>query len=63
MHKKTKRGDLLELTTQARAIRAAYLREWRKRNRDKQREYERRYWERKANDVLQQEKERDCATD
>lgn len=53
----------MELTTQARAIRAAYLREWRKRNRDKQREYERRYWERKANDVQQQEKERDCATD
>ena len=36
------------LTDEARAARAAYMREWRKRNPEKVAEANRRYWERKA---------------
>ena len=36
------------MTDEARAKRAAYMRQWRKRNPDKVRESNRRYWERKA---------------
>lgn len=43
-----------KMTEAARAARAAYLREWRKRNPDKQREYTRRSWERKAEQIQQQ---------
>ncbi|OUO13139.1 hypothetical protein B5F94_10740 [Flavonifractor sp. An4] len=37
-----------QLDEQARAARAAYFREWRKKNPDKVRESNRRYWERRA---------------
>lgn len=36
------------MTAQARAARAEYMREWRKRNPEKQREYDARKWERIA---------------
>lgn len=36
------------LSDEAREIRNAYLREWRKKNREKCAEYRRRYWEKKA---------------
>lgn len=36
------------MTDEARAKHAAYMREWRARNPEKEREYQRRYWERKA---------------
>lgn len=38
----------MQNTIEAKAAAAAYAREWRKRNPDKCREYQRRYWERKA---------------
>lgn len=37
-----------EITTKGKNARAEYLREWRRRNRDKCREYAIRYWSRKA---------------
>lgn len=43
-----------ELSDQARASRAEYYREWRKRNPQKQQEYIARYWERR---ILKQNKE------
>lgn len=36
------------MTQEAKAARAAYMREWRRRNKDKLRSYGERYWERKA---------------
>jgi hypothetical protein len=36
------------LSEQAREARAAYFREWKSKNKDKVREYNRRFWERKA---------------
>ena len=36
------------LSSEARQARANYLREWRKKNADKRKEYDRRYWEKKA---------------
>ena len=39
---------MLELTEKAREAQRQYLREWRKRNQDKVRLYNRRYWEKKA---------------
>ena len=36
------------MTPDAKKARAKYLREWRKRNPDKQKEYDARKWERKA---------------
>lgn len=38
----------MQLTKEARAARAAYMREWRKKNPEKQREYDAAKWERKA---------------
>lgn len=38
----------MELSEEAKAAHAAYMREWRKKNPDKQREYYRRKWERVA---------------
>lgn len=40
-----------ELTKEAKAARAKYMREWRKKNPDKQREYNARKWERKAQQI------------
>ncbi len=39
---------MVQISEQAKAARAAYLREWRAKNREKVRETNRRYWERKA---------------
>lgn len=39
---------MANMTPEARAARAKYMREWRKKNPDKQREYNARKWERKA---------------
>ncbi len=38
----------MELTPEARKLKAAYLREWRAKNPGKQREYDQRKWEKKA---------------
>lgn len=39
------------MTPEAKAARAEYYRQWRQQNKDKRREYQRRYWERKARDA------------
>ena len=39
------------MTDKARELRALYLREWRKKNSQKQKEYSTRYWEKKAREV------------
>lgn len=44
------------MTPEAKAARAEYYRQWRQKNKDKRREYQRRYWERKAQ---QEQKEGD----
>ena len=41
----------MTLTTEARAARAKYMREWRKKNPEKQREYEAKKWERKGQQI------------
>lgn len=41
----------MTLTAEARAARAKYMREWRKKNPDKQREYEAKKWERKGQQI------------
>lgn len=38
----------VQMTDEAKAARAAYMREWRRRNPEKQREYEARKWQRVA---------------
>ena len=43
----------MELSEEAKAAHAAYMREWRKKNPDKQREYYRRKWERVAAQAAQ----------
>lgn len=48
-----------QLNEQARAARAAYFCEWRRRNPDKVRENNRRYWERRAAKKAQAEQEAD----
>lgn len=40
-----------ELSEQAKAARKAYYKEWRAKNRDKVREKNRRYWEKKAKEA------------
>lgn len=53
----------MQLTKEARAARAAYMREWRKKNPEKQREYDAAKWERKAAQHRYCEKEaREAAT-
>ncbi len=49
----------MALSQEAREARRAYQREWRKKNRDKVREYEKRYWERKAAEA--EETKKGCA--
>lgn len=51
----------MKLTPEGRAARAAYMREWRKKNKDKEREYEARKWERKARQI-REERERENQT-
>ena len=41
-------GYIMAMTAEARAARARYMREWRKKNPNKQSEYDRRKWERKG---------------
>lgn len=41
----------MTLTAEARAARAKYMREWRKKNPEKQREYEAKKWERKGQEI------------
>lgn len=41
----------MTMTPEARAARAKYMREWRKKNPEKQREYDARKWERKAAEI------------
>jgi hypothetical protein len=43
------------MTAEAKAARAAYMRDWRKRNPDKQREYEARKWQRVADREAEKE--------
>lgn len=40
--------DNVDITAKAKKTRAEYLREWRKKNKDKVKQYNRSYWERKA---------------
>ena len=39
------------MTAEAKAARAAYMREWRRQHPDKQREYTARFWERKGQHI------------
>lgn len=40
-----------KMTAEAKAARAAYMREWRRQHPDKQREYMARFWERKGQHI------------
>ena len=42
---------MAKLTPEARAARAKYMREWRKKNPEKQREYDAKKWERKGQQI------------
>ena len=53
------RENMVKLSPEARAARAKYMREWRKKNPDKRDEYEARKWEKKAE---QMRKEREAAS-
>ena len=46
-----------EISEKAKEAQRAYLREWRRKNPEKVRENNRRYWERKAQQMAAQEKE------
>lgn len=46
-----------QLEELAREIQREYLREWRKRNPDKVREYNKRYWRKKALEMLKEQQE------
>lgn len=43
------------MTAEAKAAFNAYMREWRKNNRDKEREYKARHWEKKARELAERE--------
>ena len=43
------------MTAEAKAAFNAYMREWRKNNRDKEREYKARHWEKKAREMEERE--------
>lgn len=47
------------LSLEAKSARAAYLREWYRRNPDKNREYMARYWEHKAKQIAVQREQND----
>ena len=49
----------MAMTPEARAARARYMREWRKKNPEKQREYDAKKWECKAAEI---KKEREAAS-
>jgi hypothetical protein len=44
----------MAMTAEARAARAKYMREWRKKNPDKQKEYDAKKWERKGERIRQE---------
>ena len=44
----------MEMTKEARAARAMYMREWRKKNPEKQREYDAKKWERKGQRIREE---------
>ena len=44
----------MAMTPEARAVRAEYMRAWRKKNPEKQREYDAKKWERKAAAIRQE---------
>lgn len=46
----------MAMTPEARAARAKYMREWRKKNPGKQREYDTRKWERKGQQIREERK-------
>ena len=46
-----------KLSPEARLARAKYMREWRKKNREKEAETRRRYWEKKAAQEIRQQNE------
>ena len=46
-----------QLEEEARKERNAYLRKWRKENKDKVKKYNKRYWEKKAIEAIEEEKE------
>ena len=50
--KETKNTTTSPLAEQARAARNAYHREWQKNNRDKVNAIQRRYWEKKAREMM-----------
>lgn len=52
-------GDKSMDKKDVRAARAAYARDWRKRNPEKQREIQNRYWEKKAREAQQDHKKGD----
>ena len=43
------------MTPEAKAAFNAYMREWRKKNRDKEREYKARYWQKVASEMEERE--------
>lgn len=56
---KKRKGDFMtELSNLAKEAQRAYLREWRRKNPEKVRESNRRYWERKAAQLEQEQPER-----
>ena len=46
-----------ELSQEAKEARRAYLRKWRRENPEKVKEQKRRYWERKAQEIHEEEEE------
>ena len=48
-----------KLSPEARAARAAYMREWRKKNPEKSQEYKARQWEKKAQQIREQRASQD----
>lgn len=51
------------MTKEARAARAKYMREWRRKNPEKQREYERKKWERKGQQIRDERNAADKAAE
>lgn len=48
-------AKMIELSESAREAKREYYRQWRKRNPDKKRESDRRYWEKKAHEAARRE--------
>ena len=48
-------SEKIVMTPEAKAAFNAYMREWRKKNRDKEREYKARHWEKKAQQMAERE--------